>query len=177
MNKVFKIIHSVLYIVVISVGLLLLVTLFPIEGNFQVKIVSSGSMEPAIKVGSVVVIKPQSEYGTGDVVTFGGRRQNEIPTTHRIVSSRVSNGQILFSTKGDANESIDPAEIRQTDIVGKVLFSIPFVGYVVDFARKPLGIVLIIVIPALLIIYDEINKIVKEIKRIKKEKLKKDNLE
>jgi len=162
---------------VISVGLLLLVTLFPIEGNFQVKIVSSGSMEPAIKVGSIVVIKPQSEYGVGDVVTFGGRRQNEIPTTHRIVSSRVSNGELLFATKGDSNESVDPAEIKQSDVVGKVLFSIPYVGYIIDFARKPLGIVLIIVIPALFIVYDEMHKIFKEIKRLKKEKSKKEDLE
>lgn len=141
------------------------------------KIVSSGSMEPAIKVGSIVIIKPQSEYGVGDTITFGGRRKNEIPTTHRIVASRVSNGEILFATKGDANESVDPAEIKESDVVGKVLFSIPFIGYIIDFARKPFGIVLIIVIPALLIVYDEINKIVKEIKRLKKEKIKNENLE
>jgi len=55
--------------------------------------------------------------------------------------------------------------------VGKVLFSVPFVGYAVDFAKKPMGFALIIVVPAAIIIYDEIKKIIQElkIKRLKKE--------
>lgn len=172
MKKVFKILYSALYTFVILIGILLLVTLFPIDGNFQVKIVSSGSMEPAIKVGSIVVIKPHSQYGVGDIVTFGGKKKNEIPTTHRIVSSRVSSGTLLFATKGDANNAVDPSEITEKDIVGKVLFSVPFIGYIIDFARKPVGIILIIVIPAFFIVYDEVVKIIKEVKKIKKKKMK-----
>jgi signal peptidase len=167
MKKVFKILHVVLYSLIIGVGLLLLITLFPIEGNFQIKIVSSGSMEPAVKVGSIVIIKPVSQYKVGDVVTFGGKNEDEIPTTHRIISERISDGEVLYSTKGDANEDKDPSEIREKDVIGKVLFSVPFVGYFINFARKPLGIVLIILIPALFIVYDEVIKIVSEIKILK----------
>lgn len=129
-------------------------------------------MEPAVKVGSIVIIKPVSQYKVGDVVTFGGKKDGEIPTTHRIVSERVSDGEVVYSTKGDANEDNDPSEIRESEVIGKVLFSVPYVGYIINFARKPIGIVLIILIPALFIIYDEVMKIVREIKTLKRDKEK-----
>lgn len=170
MKKVFKILYSALYTFVILIGILLLITLFPIDGNFQVKIVSSGSMEPAVKVGSIVIIKPVSQYKVGDIVTFGGKQDGEIPTTHRIVGERISDGRVVYSTKGDANEDNDPSEVKESDVVGKVLFSVPSVGYIINFARKPIGIILIILIPALFIIYDEVMKIVREIKILKRDK-------
>src|SRR3989338_8215020 len=58
--------------------------LLPIKGNIEIKIVKSGSMEPAIKTGSIVVIKPASLYGVGDVITFGEDSRTTYPTTHRI---------------------------------------------------------------------------------------------
>jgi hypothetical protein len=60
--------------------------------------------------------------------------------------------------------------VAPRNILGKVLFSIPYFGYIVDFARKPVGFALIIGIPALLIIGDELRKIFVETKRLIKEK-------
>jgi len=127
-------------------------------------------MEPSIKTGSVVVIKPSVSYTVGDVVTFGKDTKTDIPTTHRIVSSRAVEGVLLFTTKGDANEDPDTNEIRQTDIHGKVLFDIPFFGYIIDLARKPLGFAVLIILPALIVIYDEGMKIFVEIKKMRKKK-------
>jgi signal peptidase I len=171
MDKTLKILYQVFYIAIIAIIAFLLFALFPIKGNYQIKIVKSGSMEPDIHTGSIVVIKPSTNYTVGDVVTFGKDTKTNIPTTHRIVSSRAIEGVILFTTKGDANEDPDPSEIRQSDIHGKVLFDIPFFGYIIDLARKPLGFAVFVILPALIVIYDEGIKIFREIKRMKKLKV------
>lgn len=168
MEKTFKILYVIFYVAIVAIIALLLFALFPIKGNYQIKIVQSGSMEPNIRIGSIVIVKPSASYAIGDVVTFGKDTKKDIPTTHRIVSSRAVEGVLLFTTKGDANKSPDATEIRQNDISGKVLFDIPFLGYVIDLARKPLGFVVFVIIPAMIIIYDEGVKIFRELKKMKK---------
>ena len=170
MDKTFKILHTVFYIAIIAIIVLLLIAIFPIKGNYQIKIVKSGSMEPNIRVGSIVVIKPSLSYTVGDIVTFGKDTKTDIPTTHRLISSRAVEGVLWFTTKGDANEDPDPNEIRLSDIHGKVLFSVPFFGYLIDFARKPIGFAVLIILPALMVIYGEGAKIFREIKRLKQGK-------
>lgn len=126
-------------------------------------------MEPKIKMGSIVLVKPVSDYKIGDVITFGPYSKTKAPTSHRIYDIRVVDSQPVYITKGDANNAPDPREIQKKDIIGKVLFSVPYVGYAVDFAKKPLGFGLIIIVPALLIIFDEVKNIFREIK-VKKPK-------
>ena len=81
-----------------------------------------------------------------------------------------SDSQPRYITKGDANNAPDQEEITKREIIGKVLFSVPYLGYAVDFAKKPLGFSLIIIIPASIIIFDEIKKIFGEIKKKKENK-------
>lgn len=169
-KKILKIVQNIITVVIIMIGLFLIMTLFPIKGNYQVKVVLSGSMEPTIHTGSIVIIKPGSKYKVGDIIIFGKDTKTEIPTTHRIVSSRAVEGNILFITKGDANEDIDFTEIYEKDVNGKILFSVPFMGYIINFIRKPVGVIIVIIIPALYIIFDEIKKIIKEVGKIKNEK-------
>ena len=128
---------------------------------------SSGSMEPAIKTGSVAAVKPSDNYKIGDIITFGEMSKTKTPTTHRIYDMRVQEGKPVYITKGDANNAPDAREIQKRDIIGKVLFDVPYVGYAVDAAKKPFGFMLIIIVPAAIIIYDEIRKIIKEIKKRK----------
>ena len=145
--------------------MLLIVSILPITGNIKILTVLSGSMAPAIKTGSVVVVKPVGEYKIGDVITFGPMSKTKAPTTHRIYNIKIESGEPVYVTKGDTNNAPDTREIKKNDIVGKVLFTVPFAGYGIDFARKPLGFALIIIIPAAVIIGDEIKKIIKEMKR------------
>ena len=169
-DKIFKIFYRTFYVAIIAIVGFLLLALFPIKGNYQIKIVQSGSMDPDIKTGSVVIIKPSSVYKVGDVITFGKDTKTDIPTTHRIVKSRVVEGVVMFTTKGDANEDPDTNEIRLSDIHGKVLLDVPFFGYMIDLARKPLGFAVLIILPAIIIVYDEGAKIWNEIKKMRKKK-------
>ena len=84
-----KIISYLLGAAICVIALFLIVAILPIPGNVELKIVQSGSMEPAILTGSIVVIKPSSAYEVGEVITFGSDTKTQVPTTHRDVSSET----------------------------------------------------------------------------------------
>lgn len=149
------------------IALLLIISIFPITGNYKVMIVQSGSMEPTIKTGSIVAVKPASSYNVGDVITFGPTPKGKIPTTHRIVAETIKNGMEAYTTKGDSNDTADLKEVLQKDVLGKVYVSVPFVGYALTAAKEPIGFLILIVVPALLILFDEGKKIFVEIKKMK----------
>ena len=164
---ILKYIYYVVLVFIIAVALLLIISVLPITGNYKVMTVISGSMEPAIHTGSVVAVKPVADYKIGDVITFGPYSKTKAPTSHRIYDIKIVDSQAVYITKGDANNAPDAREIKKSDIVGKVLFSVPYVGYAVDFAKKPIGFALIIIVPAAVIVGDEIKKIIHEIKKKK----------
>ena len=167
--KIFKIFYYIGIICIGVIAVLLVVSVFPITGNFKVMIVQSGSMQPEIKMGSIVVVKPADDYKIGEVITFQIGRNKE-PVTHRIHDIKVVGGEPRYITKGDANNAPDQREISQREIIGKVLIDIPYLGYVIDFAQKPIGFSLIIIIPGAVIIFDEARKIYGEVKKRKAKK-------
>ena len=169
MKILFKTIYYICLVLLGIATVLLLVSILPVPGNFKVKIVLSGSMEPTIKTGSIVVVKPADDYKIGDIITFQKRIDKE-PTTHRIEDIRVVGGSPIYTTKGDANNAEDRGEIQKEEIIGKVLFSIPYLGYIINFIQKPIGFSLIIVLPAIVIVYDEARKVWREIAKLKNKK-------
>lgn len=165
MLKFFNIVISTIFIAtMLGVAGLLVGSMLPIPGNIEIKIVKSGSMEPAIPTGSLVIVKPSASfaYNVGDVITFGADTKKEVPTTHRIVAVQGTPSERIFVTKGDANEDIDQESVALSEVIGKVLWSVPGAGYVLAFAREPLGFALLIGIPAGLIIVEELITIGKE---------------
>jgi len=168
--KILNIIYYIFIAFIAAIALLLIISVFPITGNYKLMVVQSGSMAPAIKMGSIVMAKPADDYKIGDVITFGPYTKTKAPTSHRIYDIKMTEqGQPIYITKGDANNAPDTREIFRGDILGKVLFSIPYLGYAVNFAKRPLGFALIIIVPAALIIIDEIKNIYKEVKKKKAE--------
>ena len=174
-KKLFKIIYYIFTVFIAIVAVLLIVSVFPITGNYKIMVVQSGSMEPTIKMGSLVIVKPESDYKIGNVITFGPVTKTKAPTSHRIYDIKVINGEPVYVTKGDANNAPDTTEIQKKDIIGKVLFSVPYIGYAVNFAKKPLGFGLIIIVPAALIIFDEVKNIFQEIKTKKQRETEEKN--
>lgn len=158
-----KTIYYGLFIGIVTITLLLLASLFPIEGNFQIKSVLSGSMEPAIHTGSVVIIKSAPLYAVGDVITFGADNKQNIPVTHRIIEAKQIGLRESFKTKGDANGDPDMGTVQSTDVVGKVLFTVPYLGYLLEFTKQPAGFYSFVIVPAILIALGELFKIGKEV--------------
>ena len=122
-------------------------------------------MQPAIKTGSLVVVMAAREYAVNDIITFGAIGMEKIPITHRIVDVRDRGLESLYVTKGDANNAPDKKEVRLEEIIGRVLFTMPYIGYAIGFGKKPIGFILIIGLPAFAIILDEARKIAEEIKK------------
>lgn len=175
-NKIKKIMSVGLTGLLVVLAVVLVVPMLPIPGNFQIKVVQSGSMEPTIKTGSVVLIKPLNNYKVGDVITFEGNfkdaKGKKIPTTHRITEAKVDVGAVSYQTKGDANDSVDSNLIASSKVIGKVLVSVPYAGYAVAGVQTGYGLLAIVVIPAGVIIFDHVKKIVAEVKKSKKRKEK-----
>ena len=163
--KIFNLVYNIFCGILLVVVLLLIFSVFPITGNFKILMVQSGSMEPTIQTGSVVFVKPAKDYKINDIITFGQATKTKAQTTHRIVDIKVQASEPIYTTRGDANNGPDQKEITKKEIIGKVLFHIPYLGYAVSFAKTKLGFILIIAVPALAIIIDEAFKIKNEIKK------------
>lgn len=145
--------------------LIFFVSTLPVPGNYKIFAVLSGSMEPSIKMGSIVAVNPEKDHKIGDVITFGEISKTKVPVTHRITEIEIIQGQAYYTTKGDANAVADSKKISKTEVIGKVVFKVPYLGYFVNFLKTPAGFVLIIVLPAVLIIADEIKKIRRGLKQ------------
>lgn len=128
--------------------------------NYKSLLVQSGSMEPAISAGDVIIITKLSDYKRYDVVTFTDESQRTV--THRIMEIKDDG---TYVTKGDANRSIDNDNITKENIQGKAIFTIPKIGYLVNFAKKPLGMVIMILVPVTIIIYDEVRYMFTDLKK------------
>jgi signal peptidase len=156
-----KLVKTALLTTLIVVAAIFLIFYRPVSlwGDTRYEPVYTGSMEPAIPVGGVVVIKtvdPES-LREGDIICF--KISGPTTITHRIINITEEG----FITKGDANEDPDQGIVKRENIVGKALFTIPYLGYLSHFVRTPLGFILLIVIPASLIIIMEIRNIMKEL--------------
>lgn len=126
--------------------------------GYQIKTVLSGSMEPDIKTGSILSIKEvddPTDFQTGDVITF--RTEDDILITHRIVE--VNQAGQSYVTKGDANDGADSEPVMAENIIGSYTgFTVPYVGYIMNFANSKEGTALLLVIPGiLLIIYSAVT--------------------
>lgn len=177
--KNIKKILNIFYWVCIALLLLIAVStafsVFKGPGGYRILVVSSGSMEPSIKTGSVVLVVPQKEYKIGDVVTFltSANANIKMPNstfTHRITKIQNDEGRKTYKTKGDANKTEDPRDVTASLVLGKTMLSIPFIGYIVAFTKTQVGFIALIIIPAVIIVYNELMNIKKEALRLMKER-------
>ena len=162
-----KILHIKLTLLVLMILPLAVFTLLTSKSAFiagiRSMVVLSGSMEPHIQTGSVVYVQPAKSYSTGDVVTFN--TESGMTVTHRIVSEQLADGGMVYTTKGDANKAADSEVISQSQITGKALFSVPYLGYAVNFLKTPKGFLFSIILPTLIFIGFELWAIKKEIEK------------
>lgn len=137
--KVLKAICNILTGILIAALLVLAGTFFlPKILGGQSLAVLSGSMEPGIPVGSIVVAMPvdASDLQVGDVVTY--KLTEDTLVTHRVVE--INAEEQTITTKGDANEVNDSNPVPYENVVGRVKFHLPYAGYISIYIRTPLGI-------------------------------------
>ncbi len=129
-------------IVVFSLLVLLLLGVLPRTGWYRPMTVLSGSMQPSFHAGDLVIVRPKAtgDVRVGDVITYNIPVADHHVESHRIVDIlRRSDNRLVFRTKGDANNAVDPwtaaVEARRLWIVS---FSLRWFGWPIVWMRDPL---------------------------------------
>ena len=172
--KKFKNIFSVIILLVTFVLVIMLV-FTRINGKtpelfgYQILRVSSSSMVPRLEVGDIILSQRVDDVTTlkqGDVITYKGEFGNYAgkSITHEvIVEPFQSEGTYYLQTKGIANDYPDP-EIREDQIIGKMISTIPIFSAVYNFFMTPWGLIAILGFLAVLFINEifALRQLVKE---------------
>jgi signal peptidase len=115
--------------------------------------VMSGSMEPNISTGDLIVTLPiaPGAAASGDVITFTDPTRPERLLTHRVASSARAGEDFRFVTKGDANDTVERWSVPADGRLGRVVLRLPKLGYVMTYASHPTARIALISLPALLL--------------------------
>ncbi|MGH3872150.1 MAG: signal peptidase I [Pseudonocardiaceae bacterium] len=145
-------------------GLMLLVTvagatavsLVPAVTGASALTVLSGSMTPALPVGSIIVVRsqPADQIKAGDVITFTDRSP-DLPAprvvTHRVVAVEQGPGGLAFRTQGDANNAPDQRPAAAADVHGVLWYSVPLAGSLRTFLISPAGLCYLVGVALLMV--------------------------
>lgn len=167
--KIIDLIKGPAFVIVILLGLLslLVASNAPWRMPYKPFIVLSGSMRPVISEGSVVFVRRGPEnLKVNDIITFLRPDNSRDNVTHRIIGKT----DFGYKTQGDANNSPDAWTVRKEAVWGKVIFTQPYLGYVLSFSRTKPGVILLIALPLFIIILDEIRVILNELRKRQKKK-------
>ncbi|AKB21137.1 Signal peptidase I [Methanosarcina sp. WH1] len=128
--------------------------------------VTGNSMEPTITESDIVVVNTlATRPDVGDIVSFrhafevNGENQTLI-VTHRVVKV-VDEGYV---TQGDAYSKPDGFIVASENVVGVLFFRIPYIGALVHFAGTMIGLLALVILPALLLIHQEVREIIRLMK-------------
>jgi signal peptidase I len=147
--------------IISAIGIVLLImVLFPfITGSLKPMIVLSGSMTPVMLPGDMIIVQKidPTTLNVGDVIAFQqpGGKPNTV-FTHRIIDIRNSNN-LTFQTKGDANNVQDDFRTPAANVKGKLIFVIPYLGWLPEVAKNKWVFFGTIIIPVVILIFDEIR--------------------
>ena len=132
--------------------------------NLVPMVVLSGSMQPQINAGDVVIsksVKPKN-IKVGEIITYKDRHNSLI--THRVVAIIEKKEAPVFITKGDANNVVDQSPVYPAQIVGVKTLRIPYGGYIANFIKSKTGFSLIIILPTIFLLCGELKNILLKIR-------------
>lgn len=145
--------------------------------GYKAFIITTNSMEPNIKTGDVIITKNEKEENLkkDDIITF---EKQGVLITHRITNIEDSDGEKIYSTKGDNNTIEDLEKVRYDEIKGKRILTIPKLGKLITLLENQLIFLIIVLMILILCFYkihlQEKKEIRREKKRIEEEKQDKD---
>lgn len=182
-----KLKNSLRFVVIVICGIVLGINVYlanarnlmgnrlPMPFGVGAAVVLSGSMEPELSVGDLILVKEAEEVMVNDVVVY---QQKNSLVVHRVIDVNEN----LVTTQGDANNvSDDPVDLSL--VKGKVFFVVPAIGILINFLKTPVGIILTIALAILLVEIprrtemkkdeEERQKLIDEINQLKEEIYKK----
>lgn len=134
-------------------GGIALAMLIPLAFNARPLTVMSGSMEPTINTGDVVVAREIAplDANVGDIVSFLDPKRHGLLVTHRVRSIERTGDKVVFVTKGDANNASERWRIGTDDRISRTMYRIPAIGRVLAFSHTRPGILVLVLLPLLLL--------------------------
>lgn len=127
-NRAGKVISATGILLLVAVIALCSLLVVPGFFGYHMYHVVSGSMEPAISVGSLIYVKEEApeEIKEEEIIAFYSDQEGTGIITHRVVKNNVVSG--TFTTKGDANAGEDPMPTAYDNLIGKVVLAVPGMG-------------------------------------------------
>lgn len=122
--------------------------------------VLSGSMEPVIPRGSLLIAKrqPAERYRVGDIATFRVPFKGNFLVAHRLTGLSLNErGVWTVSTKGDANSSGDAWSLSLGNLEGKAVTAIPYAGYLVAWTKTSFGFLAFVLLSFFLCVLGEMR--------------------
>lgn len=169
--KVFSFVGNVFFVCLLLTMVLLVFAMVqsrlsgeaPRVAGYEMYIVIGGSMSPTFEAGSLAFLRPvdPETIEVGDVITYRGHTGDSTLTTHRVVAVHREDGQLSFTTRGDANDVDDAVPVQAESVLGTVQFTIPYAGYLMNFAQTPKGLLALVIVPGVLVIIFELRNLLR----------------
>lgn len=153
----FGLINFISVLIIVAAVMILCVVIFTKQGEapnilgYTALRITTGSMEPSYPVDTMIVVKQTdpSQIEEGDVISF----YSEDPAldgavnTHRVVSAEKTEDGWRYTTKGDANNTVDAYDVESQYLIGKVVFSSLILGKAARLVSNPLVFIPVILVP------------------------------
>lgn len=164
LSSLFSVLGTIMLLAVIITALPLTV---PRLLGYQVYNIVSGSMEPAIPMGSVIYVASAipEEVEEGEVIAFWS---GESVIAHRVVENRFVVGD--FVTRGDANAREDMNAVPYSDLIGVVAYHIPFIGKALAMYASRFGKLYVLLVAVYGVIFNLLSRVIRARRREKLEK-------
>lgn len=149
--------------------------------GYQLKSVLSGSMEPTFLTGSIIAVHPlegeeKRNLKEGDVITFVDNKERLI--THRVIGIKKSGEHVMYETRGDNNNAADLDPVLSDNVQAIYSgFTIPYIGYFIDFAQSKEGSAILLIVPGILLLGYAALSIYQGLKELDPKKKEKDTEE
>ena len=160
-----NVLFSILILALLIIGVLLFreILIVGLKTPYPLQTPTSGSMIPTLNIGDLLIVqgvdgdKVFADPVDGDIIVFNPPRYNpDYLVVHRAIEKFFEDGEWIFRTKGDANTSQDPWNISEEQVVGRVIWVIPYLGYIKIYLGQPIGIIITLILLLFLLFIDDI---------------------
>jgi len=156
-NSIFKAVRSIV-IILIGMAAIYIGFTFALGTGSPFFVVSSGSMVPTLEVGDIIIVNGNAGFDDlvdEEIIVFHEPGFGSKVIVHRIENILDDSTREII-TKGDHNAVVDKWRVTDEDYIGKVILSIPKVGYLTTFLAPPLNYIVIVLVIAIIFVL-EIN--------------------
>ncbi|HHU76288.1 MAG TPA: signal peptidase I [Firmicutes bacterium] len=138
----------------------------------QLYIAGDDSMSPVLAEGSLLFVQPMDpqNIAVGDIIAFRGVGVGQGLFAHRVTGVHGEEGGLWFTTRGDTHGANGTVPVSAQGLLGKVQYSLPFLGHAINFAGMGTGLLAMVVFPLILLVVFELRSFLKISARIKEER-------